>query len=53
MTITERDAALMNAWKDREGSLANAEFEDGQLETGYRRNVVRFLSLYPQRIRRS
>lgn len=40
MSVAERDAALMNAWKDREGSLANAEFEDGQVEQGYRRNVV-------------
>lgn len=40
MTIAERDAALKNAWKDREGSLANAEFENGEVEEGYRRNVV-------------
>lgn len=39
-TIAERDAALMNAWKEREGSLANAEFEDGKVEEGYRRHVV-------------
>lgn len=30
----------MDAWRDREGSLANAEFEDGKLEEGYRRGVV-------------
>ncbi|KAF7799790.1 hypothetical protein EIP86_011032 [Pleurotus ostreatoroseus] len=41
MSIAERDAALMNAWKEREGSLANAEFEDGKVEEGYRRHVVR------------
>lgn len=40
LTVAERDAALMNAWRDREGSLANAELEDGKLEEGYRRNVV-------------
>ncbi|KIP04382.1 hypothetical protein PHLGIDRAFT_195329 [Phlebiopsis gigantea 11061_1 CR5-6] len=39
LTVAERDAALMNAWRDREGSLANAELEDGKLEEGYRRNV--------------
>ncbi|KAI0087278.1 hypothetical protein BDY19DRAFT_954845 [Irpex rosettiformis] len=39
MSIAERDAMLMNAWKDREGSLANAEFEDGKVEEGYKRNV--------------
>ncbi|KAI0749560.1 hypothetical protein C8Q80DRAFT_631929 [Daedaleopsis nitida] len=39
MTVAERDAALMNSWKERQGSLANAELEDGQLEGGYRRNV--------------
>ena len=45
MTIAERDAALMNSWKERQGSLANAEFEDGEVSGGYRRNVVRcFLS---------
>lgn len=31
---------MMNAWKDREGSLANAELEDGEVEHGLRRNVV-------------
>ena len=40
MSVAERDKALMEAWKDREGSLANARFEDGQVEEGYRRNVV-------------
>ena len=45
MTIAERDAALMNSWRERQGSLANAEFEDGEVSGGYRRNVVRsFLS---------
>ncbi|OSD06341.1 hypothetical protein PYCCODRAFT_1474517 [Trametes coccinea BRFM310] len=39
MTLAERDAALMNSWKEREGSFANAEFEDGQVAEGYRRNV--------------
>ncbi|KAI0342910.1 hypothetical protein BDW22DRAFT_1357455 [Trametopsis cervina] len=39
VSIAERDAMLMNAWKDREGSLANAEFEDGKVEEGYRRHV--------------
>ncbi len=41
MSVADQDAALMNAWKDREGSLANTEFEDGTFEGGYRRNVVR------------
>ena len=41
MTVTERDADLMNRWRERQGSLANAELEDGQLDSGYRRNVVR------------
>lgn len=40
MSIAERDSMLMNAWKEREGSLANAEFEDGKVEEGYRRHVV-------------
>lgn len=40
MTMAERDAALANSWKEHEGSLANAEFEDGQVAEGYRRNVV-------------
>lgn len=40
LTVAERDAALMDTWKEREGSLANAELEDGELEGGYRRNVV-------------
>ncbi len=40
MSVTERDAATINAWKEREGSLANAEFEDGLVEGGYRKNVV-------------
>ncbi|RDX57568.1 hypothetical protein OH76DRAFT_53600 [Lentinus brumalis] len=39
MSVADQDAALMNAWKDREGSLANTEFEDGDFEGGYRRNV--------------
>lgn len=39
MTLTERDAELMEKWKDREGSLANSEFEGGKVEEGYRRNV--------------
>ncbi|KAI0076210.1 hypothetical protein K474DRAFT_1772718 [Panus rudis PR-1116 ss-1] len=39
MTVAERDAAMMDAWKEREGSLANAQFEDGKAEEGYRRNV--------------
>ncbi|KAI0360126.1 hypothetical protein OH77DRAFT_1517665 [Trametes cingulata] len=39
MTMAERDAALMNSWKEHEGSLANAEFEHGQVAEGYRRNV--------------
>ncbi|THH01615.1 hypothetical protein EW026_g1136 [Hermanssonia centrifuga] len=39
MSVAERDAATMNAWKEREGSLANAEFEDGSVEGGYRKNV--------------
>ncbi|KAI9000557.1 hypothetical protein BD414DRAFT_526063 [Trametes punicea] len=38
-TIAERDAELMNSWKEREGSLVNAEFEDGHVAEGYRRNV--------------
>ena len=42
MTVTERDAALMLAWKERGGGMATAEFEDGKLEEGYRRNVVGF-----------
>ena len=41
ITIAERDAMLIKAWKDREGSLANAQFEDGKVEEGYRRHVVR------------
>ena len=44
MTVAERDAALINAWKERQGSLANTEFEDGQVAGGYRRNVVRLQS---------
>jgi len=39
MTVAEKDAALIEKWQDREGSLANAEFEGGQVEGGYRRNV--------------
>ncbi|KAL1937469.1 hypothetical protein VTO73DRAFT_13192 [Trametes versicolor] len=39
MTLAERDAALLNSLKEHEGSLANAEFEDGQVSEGYRRNV--------------
>lgn len=46
MTIAERDAAMMNSWKERQGSLANAEFEDGQVAEGYRRNVVRYISCH-------
>lgn len=42
MTLAERDAALLNSLKEHEGSLANAEFEDGQVSEGYRRNVVRY-----------
>ena len=41
MTVAERDADLMNRWRERQGSLANAELEDGQVDSGYRRNVVR------------
>jgi hypothetical protein len=44
ISIAERDAAMMNAWKEHEGSIANAELEDGKLEEGYRRNVVRYVS---------
>ena len=44
MTVAERDAALINAWKERQGSLANTEFEDSQVAGGYRRNVVRLQS---------
>ncbi|KAJ3534056.1 hypothetical protein NM688_g7194 [Phlebia brevispora] len=40
MSVAERDAALLRAWKEREGSLASAEFEDGKVEEGYRRNVA-------------
>jgi hypothetical protein len=43
-SIAEKDNMLMNAWKDREGSLANSQFEDGKVEEGYRRHVVRFFS---------
>ncbi|KAK7690807.1 hypothetical protein QCA50_005907 [Cerrena zonata] len=39
MSIAERDAALMHAWRERGGGIATAEFEDGKLEEGYRRNV--------------
>ncbi|KAI0768077.1 hypothetical protein BD413DRAFT_614738 [Trametes elegans] len=39
MTIAEMDVELMDRWKERQGSLANAEFEDGQVAEGYRRNV--------------
>ncbi|OBZ72064.1 hypothetical protein A0H81_07836 [Grifola frondosa] len=39
LTIAEQDAALMQRLQDREGSLANAQFENGKLEEGYRRNV--------------
>lgn len=39
--MAERDAMIANAWKDREGSLANTEFEEGKPEEGFRRNVVR------------
>lgn len=41
MSLAERDAELMEKWRDREGSLANTEFEGGEAEGGYRRNVVR------------
>ena len=41
MTVAERDAELMNRWRERQGSFANAELEDGQVDSGYRRNVVR------------
>lgn len=30
----------MRAWQERGGGMATAEFEDGKLEEGYRRNVV-------------
>jgi len=39
MTVAEQDAALMESWKERQGSLANSEFEGGEVEGGYRRNV--------------
>ncbi|EKM58197.1 uncharacterized protein PHACADRAFT_207031 [Phanerochaete carnosa HHB-10118-sp] len=39
LSVAERDAMIISAWKDHEGSLSNAEFEDGLLEHGLRRGV--------------
>ena len=55
MTVAERDADLMNRWRERQGSLANAELENGQVDSGYRRNVVRlicgiFLAQIPRKL---
>lgn len=44
MSLVEKNAALLNSLKEHEGSLANAEFEDGQVSEGYRRNVVHYIS---------
>ncbi|GBE87791.1 hypothetical protein SCP_1200150 [Sparassis crispa] len=38
-TVAERDADYVEKLKEREGSLANTEFEDGKIEEGLRRNV--------------
>lgn len=38
-TYAERDAELMQKFREREGSLANSAFEDGEIEHGLRRNV--------------
>ena len=45
LTFTERDVeTVMERWREQQGSLANAELEDGQVDSGYNRNVVRGVS---------
>ncbi|KAL4247204.1 hypothetical protein ABKN59_007929 [Abortiporus biennis] len=38
-TVMDRDAAMANALKEKEGTLANARFENGQVEEGLSKNV--------------